>query len=116
MSWRVTLAVEFDPEFQQLPMAVQLELLAHAAMLKQLGPNAGRPHVDTLKGSRYPNMKELQFRSQRGVWRVAFAFDPERAAILLIAGNKAGVSERRFYTTLIARADERYRLHLERNS
>ena len=47
-----------------------------------------------------------------GVWRIAFAFDPERKAVLLIAGDKAGVSERRFYRRLIAKADERFDRHL----
>lgn len=48
------------------------------------------------------NMKELRFAAADGVWRVAFAFDPKRKAILPIAGNKAGVSESRFYRRLIA--------------
>jgi len=46
--------------------------------------------VDTLKGSRYANMKELRFSAADGEWRVAFAFDPRRAAILLVAGDKSG--------------------------
>ena len=53
-------------------------------------------------------MKELRFDADRGVWRVAFAFDRQRRAILLAAGNKAGVSERRFYDSLIATADRRF--------
>jgi hypothetical protein len=40
------------------------------------GPNLGRPHVDTLEGSSHPNMKELRFNADGGVWRFAFAFDP----------------------------------------
>jgi hypothetical protein len=59
-------------------------------MLEQFGPHLGRPHVDTLQGSRHSNMKELRFTAADGVWRVAFAFDPERHAILLVAGDKSG--------------------------
>lgn len=59
-------------------------------------------------------MKELRFSADDGVWRVAFAFDPERNAILLAAGDKSGVSEKRFYKTLIAKADKRYQGHLDR--
>src|SRR6266851_8300425 len=66
----------------------------------------GRPRVDTLKGSRHANMKELRFDADDGVWRVAFAFDPKRKAILLVAGDKSGGSEKRFYRQLIAKADE----------
>ena len=70
--------------------------------------------MDTLKGSRHANMKELRFDAADGVWRVAFAFDPRRRAILLVAGDKSGVSEKRFYKQLIARADARYEAHLAR--
>jgi len=57
-------------------------------------------------------MKELRFDAADGVWRVAFAFDPKRHAILLLAGDKSGVSERRFYKQLIAKADRRFDAHL----
>ncbi|MGA3133534.1 MAG: type II toxin-antitoxin system RelE/ParE family toxin [Terracidiphilus sp.] len=69
-------------------------------------PELGRPEVDTLKGSAWSNMKELRFKAEGGVWRVAFAFDPKRAAILLVPGDKAGVSEKRFYKRLIDKADQ----------
>ena len=58
-------------------------------------------------------MKELRFRADGGVWRVAFSFDPERDAILLVAGDKSGGGERTFYRRLIAKADKRYKEHLE---
>ncbi len=64
--------------------------------------------VDTLKGSKYSNMKELRFNANHGVWRVAFAYGPKRQAILLIAGNKAGVNEKKFYKDLIRKADDRF--------
>jgi hypothetical protein len=57
-------------------------------------------------------MKELRFEADNGVWRVAYAFDPERKAVLLVAGDKAGVSERRFYRTLIKKADSRFDEHV----
>jgi hypothetical protein len=57
-------------------------------------------------------MKELRFSAAAGVWRVAFAFDPERRAILLVAGDKAGINERKFYRWLIRLADERLDAHL----
>ena len=59
-------------------------------------------------------MKELRFRTAGGVRRVAFAFDPRRRAILLAAGDKTGLGERRFYSRLIRRADEGFDAHLER--
>ena len=72
----------------------------------------GRPHADTLKGSRHTNMKELRFKVGDGVWRIAFAFDPQRQAILLVAGNKSGGKEKRFYQQLIQKADLRFDSHL----
>jgi hypothetical protein len=83
-------------------------------LLQQFGPQLGRPRVDTLKDSRHTNMKELRFDAADGVWRVAFAFDRKRKAILLVAGNKSGVSEKKFYKRLIAKPDDRFDAHLLR--
>ena len=112
MVWTIRFHDEFEPEYAALPADVQNELLAHAKVLAQIGPSLGRPHADTLEGAKHANMKELRFKAADGVWRVAFAFDPTRTAILLIAGDKSGISEKRFYRSLIARADERYDRHL----
>jgi hypothetical protein len=102
----------FDAEFGDLPPEVQDELLAHAKLLEEFGPTLGRPRADTLNGSRYANMKELRFAAADGVWRVAFAFDPKRRGILLVAGDKSGGSEKRFYQQLIRKADDRFDKHL----
>jgi len=67
-----------------------------------------------MNGSRHANMKELRFDAADGVWRVAFAFDPKRKAVLLVAGDKSGGSQRRFYKQLISKADERFDAHLAR--
>ena len=114
MQWEVRFADEFEPEFDELPEMVQDELLAKARLLETFGPDLGRPHVDTLNDSRHANIKELRFTASNGVWRVAFAFDPDRHAILLVAGDKAGVKERRFYRQLLALADKRFDQHLSR--
>ena len=87
---------------------------ALADALRRLGPQLRRPRSDTLKGSKHANMKELRFEAADGVWRVAYAFDPERKAILLVAGDKSGGSEKRFYKQLIKKADKRSRDHCER--
>ncbi len=97
-----------------MPKDVQDETLAMARLLQQFGPNLGRPRVDTLKDSRHANMKELRFDAADGVWRVVFAFDPKRRAILLVAGDKSGGSQKRFYRELIRKADERFDAHLGR--
>ncbi len=114
MAWEVRFDLAFDPEFDTLPTAVQDELLAQAKLLEAFGPALARQWVDTLNGSRHANMKELRFQDDNGVWRVAFAFDPRRKAILLVAGDKSGVNERRFYRRLIEKADARFETHLDR--
>lgn len=96
MSWTVIFLDDFDVEFGALTDDLQDEVLAHAKVLAQFGPHLGRPTVDTLKASRHTNMKELRFGWEGGVWRVAFAFDPNRQAILLVGGDKVGADQRRF--------------------
>jgi hypothetical protein len=112
VKWAVEMADEFEPEFDALHTNVQTEILALSLLLEQFGPQLGRPRVDTLNGSRHANMKELRFGAAQGEWRVAFAFDPNRRAILLVAGDKTGVSKRKFYRQLIGKADSRFEAHL----
>ena len=114
MAWDVELHDDFVPEYDELPEEVQDELLALIEVLERIGPQLGRPRVDTLNGSRHANMKELRFDAAGGVWRFAFAFDPNRQAIILCGGDKSGGSERRFYRRLIAKADARFEAHLAR--
>ncbi|HEX3375807.1 MAG TPA: type II toxin-antitoxin system RelE/ParE family toxin [Candidatus Acidoferrales bacterium] len=114
MKWSVSFYEEFEAEFDELPEEVQDEFYAEAQFLEMNGPATGRPHVDTLKGSKFPNMKELRFEAMNDEWRVAFAFDPKRVAVMLVGAGKVGISEKRFYKSLIARADARYERHLEK--
>jgi hypothetical protein len=114
MPWAVEFHDEFEPEFQALEPAVQDALLAVAKLLADYGPQLGRPYADTLKGSKHANMKELRFEASDGEWRAAFAFDIQRHAVLLVAGDKSGGSEKRFYRQLIAKADKRFSVHLAR--
>ena len=114
MAWAVSFHDAFEPEFEALPDPVRESIAAAITLLKTYGPTLGRPHADTLAGSRYANMKELRFRAADGMWRVAYAFDPVREGIVLVAGDKSGVSQTRFYSALIAKADRRFTDHLQR--
>ena len=114
MTWILEIGEEFEPEFFALHEDVRTEILALTRLLQQFGPKLGRPRVDTLNGSRHANMKELRFAAADGEWRVAFAFDPKRKGILLVAGDKSGGSEKRFYKQLIVKADARFDAHLGR--
>jgi hypothetical protein len=112
LPWQVYFHAEFESEFDALEHEVQDELLAHANLLKAFGPQLKRPTADTLHGSKHDNIKELRFKAAGGVWRVAFAFDPEQKAILLAGGDKSGGGEKRFYRQLIKVADARLDRHL----
>jgi hypothetical protein len=114
MRWVVEIADEFMPEFTDLQEEVQDAIIVSSRLLERFGPLLKRPHVDTLKGSKYANMKELRINVAGGVWRLAFAFDPKRRALLLVAGDKSGGSQTQFYRELIRRADLRFSAHLER--
>lgn len=113
MAWEVILYAAFEDELRTFEPSVQDALIVVAKLLADFGPQLGRPHVDTLKGSKHANMKELRFEAADGEWRAAFAFDPERRAVVLVAGDKSGGSEKRFYKRLIAKADLRFSDHVE---
>jgi hypothetical protein len=66
VTWGVTIGEEFEPEFDVLHEDVQTEILALSRLLQRFGPGLGRPRVDTLNGSRHPNMKELRFGAADG--------------------------------------------------
>jgi hypothetical protein len=108
MSWTILLSEAFEKEFLAFEEEVQDQILRCVRLLEDFGPQLGRPYVDTLKGSKHSNMKELRFNAADGVWRVAFVFDPTRQAILLVAGDKSGSSSDKFYRWLIDQADKRY--------
>jgi hypothetical protein len=110
--WKIATTNAFDGWFGGLDAAAQAEIIAKVELLKLLGPQLGRPHADTLKGSKHANMKELRADTKDSLLRIAFALDPNRMAILLVGGDKLGVGQRQFYKRLIARADALYDAHL----
>ena len=113
MEWEVEFHSAFEAEVLTFERDVRVALIAVSKLLADYGPQLSRPHADTLKGSKHANMKELRFEAADGEWRAAFAFDPERNAIMLVAGDKSGGSQKRFYRSLIAKADIRFSDHLE---
>ena len=99
-------------EFEWFSEKIQDNIATRANLLKEFGAGLKRPYADTLKESDYPNMKELRFNVDKEVWRVAYAFDPERKAILLVGGDKRGQNQKTFYKNLIKMADSRFEQHL----
>ena len=111
MEWQVLLDADFKAWLLDQEQKVQTAIFAHIGLLKAFGPTLGRPQVDTLKGSRLTNLKELRVQYQGEPWRVLFVFDPKRRAILLVGGNKQG--DARWYKKAIPVAEQRYQRHVE---
>lgn len=111
MEWQVLLDADFKAWLLEQEQNAQTAIFAHIGLLKAFGPTLGRPQVDTLKGARLSNLKELRVQYQGEPWRVLFVFDPKRRAILLVGGSKQG--DARWYKKAISLAEQRYRRHLE---
>ena len=83
-------------------MAINAKVL----VLSEFGPNLGRPYVDTIKGSKFANLKELRIKYKNTLFRILFCFDKMRNCWLLIGGNKKGKNEEQFYRRLIKQAED----------
>jgi hypothetical protein len=111
MEWDVQLDDDFAAWLAGLEADLRNEIIAHANLLRERGPRLGRPYVDRLEDSKFANMKELRVQFRGDPWRILFAFDPRRVAILLVGGNKRG--DKRWYKKHLPIADERFRRHLK---
>ena len=110
--WEVETTDTFDKWFNHQTQALKEDVLAIMHILSEYGPQLGRPWVDTVKNSHYANMKELRIQHQGHPIRAFFVFDPARHGIVLCAGDKTGLNEKRFYKDMIKLADAEYRKHL----
>jgi len=113
-TWNVTYVGEFESWFKEQKDETQKDIYAYVLVLAQTGPHLGRPYVDSIKGSKFKNMKELRVQSQGNPYRLFFIFDPMRNAVLLIGGNKKG--KKKFYENMIRQADDLYEQYLRENS
>lgn len=111
MVWEVEVSDEFIEWYDSLNELEGVSVDSAVDMLVEYGPTLGRPYVDTLNGSAYPNMKELRVQHQGRPYRILFAFDPRRNAYLILGGDKAGDGD--WYVDAIRRADAIYAQHLE---
>jgi hypothetical protein len=111
MEWEVEFTDEFSRWWDGLSEAEQVDVNAKVILLQQIGPSLPRPHADLIHASRHPHMKELRIQHAGRPYRVLFAFDPRRCAILLIGGDKTGND--RWYEEFVPLADELYDRHLK---
>lgn len=99
---------EYLDWFKAQAVPVQEAVRAYVKLLLDKGPSLGRPYVDTLKGSKYPNLKELRVQAQGRKYRIVFIFTGDRVCLLLTGDVKGGSEDKRFYDILIARAEALY--------
>lgn len=104
--WTIKTTDTFDHWFTSLNDSDRASVLAALMVLREKGPGLPRPYADTLKGSRFSNMKELRIQSRGEPIRAFFAFDPARTGIVLCAGNKVG--NKGFYDEMLPVADREY--------
>ena len=111
MKWEVEYTDEFGEWWDGLSEAEQESVRASVKLLGDFGPKLPFPHSSGIKGSRYGNMRELRIQHAGRPYRVLYAFDPRRCAILLIGGEKTG--DDRWYDEHVPIADQLYDEHLE---
>ena len=111
MKWEIEYTDEFEKLWDTIAEEEQELIAVSVGLLEIMGPNLPRPHSDTVKGSRFTNMKELRTQHAGKPYQTLYAFDSRRTAIILIGGNKTGSNN--WYQTFVPIADELYSKHLE---
>lgn len=111
MSWEVEYTDEFEQWWEELDADEQESVTASVGLLEEMGVHLPFPHSSGVNGSKHSKMRELRVQHKGDPYRILYAFDPRRSAILLIGGNKAG--DDRWYETYVPIADALYEKHLE---
>ena len=115
--WKIITSERYDGWFEEQAEDDKAVIRFKVYLLEEHGPHLGRPHADTLKGSKtLLNLKELRAKTDDHVFRVAYVFDPERKGLLLVGGDKKGKNEKKFYKDLIREAEQVYSAYLERKT
>ena len=110
MMWAIERTKTVADWVKELDDDAKEAIVTSLRILREMGPSLGRPHVDVINDSKHKNMKELRIQNKQRLFRVLFAFDPDRKAILLIGGDKRG--DKRFYERMIPLADALFDEHL----
>lgn len=114
MKWTILVSDEYEQWFLALTDAEQVDVLAMVDVLEIKGPNLGRPQADTLEGTKkVNNLKELRIQHAGSPYRVFYAFDPKRRAVLLCGGRKNGKKDKVFYKRMIPIAEREFMEHLK---
>lgn len=112
--WDVNSTEEYLLWFSRQDDRAKEAIYSVTLLLQEFGPLLKRPYSDTLKSCSIKNMKELRIRTPLHVMRIAYYFDGNRKALLLIGGDKKGKNEKGFYKKLIADAEALIRKYRDR--
>ncbi len=110
MTWEVEYTDEFRDWWDELSLGEQSPIIASVELLQEHGPNLGYPKSSDVRGSRHGAMRELRIQHRGRPYRILYAFDPRRTAILLLGGDKTG--DDRWYAVHVPRADDLLDEHL----
>ncbi|MDW7772864.1 MAG: type II toxin-antitoxin system RelE/ParE family toxin [Desulfobulbaceae bacterium] len=114
MAWEILVTDEYEQWFLDLNDEEQVDVQAMVEVLEIFGPELSRPYADTLHGTgKVKNLKELRIQHDGKPYRVFYAFDPVRRAVLLCGGRKDGAQGKRFYKKMIPIAEREFLAHLE---
>lgn len=109
--WEVEFTNEFGQWWDSLTEAEQVDMAACVGLLEKQGPSLRFPYSSGINGSKHPHLRELRIQHKGKPYRILYAFDPRRVAILLIGGNKVG--DDRWYESYVRMADALYDAHME---
>ena len=109
--WEVEYTDELGEWWADLTEAEQESIESSVRLLEEKGPNLGFPHTSGIEGSKHAHMRELRVQHEGRPYRVLYAFDPRRCAILLLGGDKTGND--RWYDVHVPIADKLYDTHIE---
>lgn len=117
MDWVILVTDDYEEWFFTLNDAEQVDVQAMVDVLEIKGPGLGRPQADTLKGTKaLKNLKELRIQHDGKPYRVFYAFDPKRQAVLLCGGRKDGSRDKTFYKRMIPLAEKLFLDYLKTDS
>ncbi len=112
MAYQVEVTEEFRTWYEvELDAPEQESVFRVVSMLEDVGPSLRFPMTSGIVGSRFSHMRELRIQHEGRPYRILYAFDPRRMALLLLGGNKTG--DDRWYDRMIPKADALYEKHLE---
>lgn len=111
MPYEVEVSDEFRNWYEPLSEAEQISIERVVLMLMEAGPALGFPHSSGIRGSKFNYMRELRIQHEGRPYRVLYAFDPTRSALLILGGDKTG--DDRWYEKMIPRADIIFAAHLK---